>query len=375
MAIARLAFAASEHNSDMYYLSGFLAPDPFAWFKIRGRTGVVLSPLELDRGRRTARVHHVFSNLALRAEFKSVSFRKPSHAALLAFLFKRRGVRSVEVPRSFPLGLAEDLRREGLRVAPVKGAFVPERARKTPEEVRAIADAIRRTEKVLGMVIRRLARTRIRKGRLWEGGRVLTSEAVKAGIAEAFLRAGMRVVEDTIVACGDDACEPHNRGAGPLRADTAIILDIFPRSETTRYHADITRTVVRGTASPELKRMYAAVAAAQRAALRKIRAGRNGADANTAACDCFKAWGFETGEENGRQQGFIHSTGHGLGLDVHDGGPGLFPGAGRLPAGAVVTVEPGLYYPGVGAVRLEDDVVVTKTGCRVLSRFPKVLEI
>jgi Xaa-Pro aminopeptidase len=160
-----------------------------------------------------------------------------------------------------------------------------------------------------------------------------------------------------------------------LRANRSIILDIFPRSQSSGYWGDITRTIVKGKASEPIKRLYAAVLAAQSMALGRIRAGARGDAIHQTILDEFGRRGFQTGVQNGRMQGFFHGTGHGVGLEIHEL-PRLSPsGQAPLRAGHVVTVEPGLYYSGLGAVRLEDLVVVSETGFRNLTRFPKFLEV
>jgi Xaa-Pro aminopeptidase len=176
------------------------------------------------------------------------------------------------------------------------------------------------------------------------------------------------------VACGEEGCDPHNQGSGPLAPDQPIIIDVFPRDTRSRYFADITRTVVKGRASAQVRRMYEAVAAGQAAALADIRDGVAADMVHRKVQATLEGFGFRTGEENGRMQGFFHGTGHGLGLEIHE-----LPRVSKLPvalrSGHVVTVEPGLYYPGHGGVRIEDVVVVTGTGCRNLTTYPKTLEV
>jgi Xaa-Pro aminopeptidase len=142
----------------------------------------------------------------------------------------------------------------------------------------------------------------------------------------------------------------------------------------SRYYADLSRTVVRGKASPKLKRMFAAVKEGQETAFRMIRAGADGSLIHQAIQRRFNELGFPTGEINGRMQGFFHGTGHGVGLEIHEP-PRISVGRDILKAGQVVTVEPGLYYEDAGGVRLEDMVVVTGKGCRILNRLPKILEL
>jgi Xaa-Pro aminopeptidase len=176
----------------------------------------------------------------------------------------------------------------------------------------------------------------------------------------------------TIVAGGDQGCDPHERGFGPLYADSLIILDVFPRDAKTGYFGDMTRTVLRGRASEAQRKLWETVKAGQALALRRIKAGVDGMTIHKAIQELFTSRGFPTEIRKGRRVGFFHGTGHGLGLEIHEH-PRLQKVT--LKDRQVLTVEPGLYYPGLGGARLEDVVLVTKTGCKILSRFPKQLEI
>ena len=178
----------------------------------------------------------------------------------------------------------------------------------------------------------------------------------------------------TICAPGDQAVDPHEEGHGPLRAHTPVVMDIFPRSETTGYFGDLTRTVVRGRASARLHEVYAIVHQANRIGHARIRPGIDGLRIHEEIQALFDRQGYRTGLRAGRMQGFFHGTGHGLGLQIHEP-PSISKRSSILRAGHVVTVEPGLYYLGLGGVRIEDVAVVTKTGSRNLTRVPKVLEI
>ncbi|HET7876359.1 MAG TPA: Xaa-Pro peptidase family protein, partial [Methylomirabilota bacterium] len=201
-------------------------------------------------------------------------------------------------------------------------------------------------------------------------GRPLTSEDLKK-VVNVSLMENDCIAQHTIIACGEQGVDPHNQGSGPIRPHQGIILDIFPRSSRTRYFADMTRTVVKGRASEELKRMYDAVLAAQLRGIELIRDGASGAAVHGEVAKTLEARGYETGVAEGRNQGFFHGTGHGVGLDIHE-----LPRVSRvdyeLKAGHVVTVEPGLYYSGRGAVRIEDMVLVTQGGGRNLTRAAKM---
>jgi Xaa-Pro aminopeptidase len=179
----------------------------------------------------------------------------------------------------------------------------------------------------------------------------------------------------TIVAGGRQGCDPHEQGHGPLRAQEPIIIDVFPRSQKTGYFGDITRTVVRGRASEAVRRLYDTVARGQEMAFEKIHCEAHGSDIHEAIQSFFESEGYKTGRKNGHMQGFFHGTGHGVGMEIHEAPRISLNSEDVLKPGHVVTVEPGLYYPELGGVRLEDVVTVTPNGARNLTKFEKVLEV
>jgi Xaa-Pro aminopeptidase len=219
-----------------------------------------------------------------------------------------------------------------------------------------------------------LKRARIGKdGYLYSNGRRLTSERLKSEVNTAIMAQGW-VPSHTIIAGGNQCVDPHNEGTGPLKANTSIIFDIFPRSQRTGYFGDLSRTVVRGRASERLKEAYEMVRQGQNVAFGLIKDGVDGGLVHQKILELFQKRGFPTGRIDGRMQGFFHGTGHGLGLDIHES-PRIGAVNAILRTGHVVTVEPGLYYWGMGGVRLEDVVVVTDKGNRNLTRYPKILEL
>jgi Xaa-Pro aminopeptidase len=168
--------------------------------------------------------------------------------------------------------------------------------------------------------------------------------------------------------------DPHEEGHGPIRAHAPVVMDIFPRSERTGYFGDLTRTVVRGRASGKLQEVYALVNEGVRLGHRRLKDGVEGQAIHGEIQALFEARGYPTGRKDGRMQGFFHGTGHGLGLQIHEP-PSISVRPSTLRAGHVVTVEPGLYYRGLGGVRIEDVALVTRDGSRNLTRAPKRLEI
>ena len=367
---ARLLFGNTDRVPDLTYATGLFVPDDFAWFRSpRGKTFVLLGPLEIDRARRTAAVD---TCLDLEEEKKRLGLTKAPYPRILAAVLRHHGVRSAEVPASFPVSLFRDLRRASIRLQPVPDPFFPERLKKSHLEIRHLAQALRAAEAGLhrGVEVLRVAKIGPRQILRW-GGSVLTSERLRIEMEAACLRAGA-LAKDTIVAGGIQACDPHERGSGPLRAHQAIILDIFPRDPRTGYFGDITRTVIEGRPSEALQQMHTTVSQGQKRILRQLRPGLNGQQAQDELRNWFRSRGYPTEIRRGRWTGFFHGVGHGLGLEIHEAPRFAVP---QLPAGAVITVEPGLYVPGIGGVRIEDVVHLTGRSHRRLTRFPGIWQV
>lgn len=373
MSRSKLIIGSSETSADQLYATRFRAPDAFVFLESGGKKHLLLSDLEVDRGRAEAAADEVHSFSEVEKRIGARGKAKPGYARVVAAWLKENKVRSVDVPEDFPLGLAGLLGTQGIRVRACGGAFWPERELKSREEVGAIEAAIRIAEAgmVRGLEILRSAKPR-RDGTLAVGRRALTSEALRIEMETAVVRAGGEARGDTIVACGEQACDPHGRGSGPLRANELLILDIFPRDARTGYHGDITRTVVRGRATAARRHLWETCLAGHRLALKKMRPGIRGLGVHEEVKAFFASQGYPTRICNGRWQGFFHGTGHGLGLEVHES-PRF--GATTFVPGQVLTVEPGIYIPGIGGVRHEDVVLVTKAAPRVLTSLPKTLEI
>jgi Xaa-Pro aminopeptidase len=365
---ALLLVADSERNADQRWFTGLQVPDPFIAVRVRGRSIGVFHALEFGRARKESRLDEV---LALE-DLQQVARTKlgcaiAGTAEVVTVLARRHRLRGFVVPADFPHGLAVRLQALGLRISPVDGAIFPEREVKTASEARAIAEGNRCSALGLAAARETLARAEIRRGRLFLDGRALTSERVREAVDTACLRAGANA-NNTIVAGGDQACDPHCRGNGPLRANELIIVDVFPRVGATGYHGDMTRTFLKGTPSDAQSRLVAAVRAAQLAAMREIRAEVHGAHVHKTVVEHFEKAGYATTRGPEGSTGFFHGTGHGLGLDIHEL-PNMGRSATLLREGAVVTVEPGLYYPGLGGCRIEDVVQVTRGRPKMLSRF------
>jgi Xaa-Pro aminopeptidase len=365
----KLIVAPSDIDADMLYATKFWAGDPFIFLQQNGKRTVVLTDLEMGRGKRTAKADEFVSFNQLEREVQGSSKQAPPFEKVVAHFLRKRGVKSATVPASFHLGYAREL--QDVDLSTPDGLFWPGREAKTDEELKLIGRALRITETGLKRATEVLKASKPKGKKLIWSGKPLTSELLRAEIDTAMLRAG-GIAANTIVAGGDQACDPHERGSGPLPVNSLIILDIFPRDLRSGYWGDMTRTVVRGRASDAQRKLWQTVLDGQELALREIKDGFDGMRIHEAIQALFKKRGYPTEVRNGVNVGFFHGTGHGLGLDIHEH-PRLQKAV--LKDRQVLTVEPGLYYPGLGGVRHEDVVVVTNTGCKILSKFPKPLEI
>jgi len=370
-----LLVADSEHDANMLYAVGLFVPDPFIYLRLRGRESIVLSDLEIDRARREVAHCRALSLSKYQEQLRASGVKSPGHAQVIAAILRERRIRRVRVPPNFPLGLALELKRLRVNVATASGHFFPQRELKQPGEVKKISAALMMAEVGMSEAMQVLRATKIgRDRRLLHHNVPLTSEKLRSVIDCAILQAN-GLAANTIVAGGKQGCDPHERGFGHLRAHEPIIIDIFPRSQKTGYFGDITRTVVRGRASEAVRRLYDTVQRGQSIAFKKVRAGVPTREVHGAVVNYFEQQGYPTGRRKGRMEGFFHGTGHGLGLEIHEAPRmGQFS-QGKLTAGQVVTIEPGLYYPELGGVRLEDVALVTSNGARNLTRFEKQLDI
>ena len=370
-----LMIADSERDADMLYATGLFVPDPFIYLRTTGRPLLVMSDLEMDRARAQAPHCRVTSLSRIQQKLRAQGIKRPGLAHVVRQILREKGIRRVTVPDHFSLGLARDLEKLGVKVRARPGFFFPDREIKSAAEVRKISAALVMAEVGMAEAMQVLRAAKIGRDRKLIYHNVpLTSEKLRSVIDCAILQAS-GLAANTIVAGGRQACDPHERGYGLLRAHELIIIDIFPRSQKTGYFGDITRTVVRGRASEAARKLYDTVFQAQKIGFKKTRANTPTADVHRAVQDFFVRQGYKTGRRNGRMEGFFHGTGHGLGLDIHES-PRLGTNSqGRLRPGHVVTIEPGLYYPEIGGVRLEDVALVTQNGARNLTRFEKVLEL
>lgn len=369
----RLIIADTERDADLLYVTRFMVGDPIIYLEEGRKRTILLSDLEIDRGKREAEVDEIIPlNEFQKANEKGLG-RNPGIGATAAAWLLSRKIKKVVVPQSFPVGLARLLEKEGIKLEVAESAFYPERLIKNEEEQKCMRRAMQITEDGMARALEVLTNSDIGKSnKLTWAGQILSSERLRAEIDSAVLRSG-GLPTHTIVAGGNQACDPHERGHGPLKANDMIIVDIFPRDARSGYFGDMTRTFVRGTASEAQQRLYDTVVKGQKMAIDAVKPGGDGVAAHEAVQKFFETQGYKT-EKNaeGRWTGFFHGTGHALGLEIHE--PPRYQHC-KFVVGQVTTVEPGLYYPGLGGVRIEDVVAVTEKGNRLVSKFDKKLVV
>lgn len=365
----RVIYASSNKNSDAYYAVRIEIPDPFFYVDTGAKQYVFLDHREFgvfQEKNKNPAIELVLVN-PLTQEAAQVADKTSGANRLAWTILQKYGLASdpIEVPTSFPLDMADYLRSKGCKITPIQPFFTA-RLKKTAIEVGAIRDALKRTQKTFVYIEQVLKQSTVRDGVLRYQDKILTSESLKAEVEQILLAEDLVSPEGLIVSCGPHAAIPHHPGSGPLRAGETVVCDIFPKHRANGYFADMTRTYVKGEPSPRVRDMYEAVRAAQEAAEQAVRSGVTGASIHKICVDLLLARGFDVGDK-----GFTHGTGHGLGLDIHE--PPYLNSTSKeiLEEGHVVTIEPGLYYPELGGVRIEDVVVVTKDGCENLTQYHK----
>jgi Xaa-Pro aminopeptidase len=222
-----------------------------------------------------------------------------------------------------------------------------------------------------------LRRSEISGDGLLLDGEVLTVERVKAAMSQTFA-AHDSTSEEYIVAPGAQGAVGHDMGSGPIPPHTPLVVDIFPRDNASGVYTDMTRTFVVGEVADDVREWHRLCKEALDRAIAETKPGVEGRALNAGTCEIFEAAGEMTQRTKKPGEplvdGFFHSLGHGVGLEVHEA-PGLgLLGEKKLVAGDCITIEPGLYRQGYGGVRLEDNVLVTADGYENLTQYPYDLE-
>jgi Xaa-Pro aminopeptidase len=374
-----ILFQAEASDPDMLYFSRFQAFDPYLAFTVDGRRVAVITAGEYGRMAKESAFDEILLldevREAAAKRFKLPKDKRPELHQMVIHLAELHGIPNFKVGSRFPIGLGRKLREAGmtLEIADGNGLF-PGRKIKTAAEIEALRKGNRASEAGFRIVARTLAEAKIRNGKLVHGGGILTSERLRDLICHAALDVGA-VALHTIAAPGDQAVDNHCVGHGPIRAGELIVVDIFPRRIEDGYWGDMTRTYLKGRASDAQRRLVRTVRKAHELAIDMIKPGVTGGKVHDAVQAFFDKEGYETVRNSRNPKGFFHALGHGVGLEIHEE-PIMRSGSPwKFHKGMVVTVEPGLYYEGLGGCRIEDVVHVVPGGCELISRAPYKWEI
>lgn len=385
----KFIWAGSKDCADMLYLTGFLAEDPFLWFSVAGQDYIIVSVMELERARKQCRQGLTVLTFEQAAKRWCLGKAKKTMSNLLAAIARKEKTWHWDVNTACPLEFVEKLfatrlscnyRNEvycsgDLFSIATTNELCPQRIRKTSVEANAIRHSMRIAEAGLARGIEMLSNSSIgNDGFLWLDGTQLTAEMLRGEINAEIARLNGTAC-GTICAPGLQSADPHQVGTGPVPANAPIVFDIFPRDDDSGYFGDLSRTVLKGKASAIVRKAFDAVYDAQRTAIDMLKPGISGKDVHLKAAAVMESYGFKTDLTAEKPCGFVHSLGHGVGLEIHEK-PNLSPRRfATLEAGHVVTVEPGLYYPEWGGVRIEDTLLVTEDGHDDLATAEVFLEI
>jgi len=338
-------------------------PDPFLYVERNGSRYAFVGSLEIPRMRELDGLQAVpLDELGMDELIAQGLSSDELDRELVLRACQRVGVDEAVAPRTFPLDVADHLRANGVQVRAHGQVFDARRRVKTEAEREGIRRAQRATEGAMDAI----------RARLRAGGKV-TCEDLRSEAMLVFTEAGMILPDIVIVSHGAQTAVGHEPGYGEIQPGEPIVVDLYPQDPESGCYTDMTRTFSLGEPDEELVRYHALVRTALDLAYEVIKPGVTGAEGHRAVCEFFQEHGFPTQltKTPGQvlDEGFFHSLGHGVGLEVHEQ-PGLGRTGVEIVAGDVLAVEPGLYRKGFGGCRLEDIVLVTESGIERFGDYP-----
>jgi Xaa-Pro aminopeptidase len=367
VAEATLIYGASERSTDLFAAIGAAIGDPFLYAEVGGRRLALIGSLDHQTIRAIDEDIdlHDPRGLGIRELMAEGMARQQASFEVVRRFLGDLGVTNGRVSWDFPVGLADTLRTSGLEVIVDAEHFENRRRVKTPAQLAGIRRAQRAADAAMGVAERLIHGC--------EAG--LTAETVRAAMQATCGEFESVLPGDVIVAVNAQAAAGHDAGSGPIAPGDCVLVDIWPRDSASRCWADMTRTFVAGHEAPglELAEYWSLSKDALEQVTAAVRPGAHGRDLHGIASAVFEEAGKPTGRTAPKgevlNEGFFHSLGHGVGLDIHEA-PGLGLSGDPLVAGDVIAVEPGCYRLGYGGARLEDLLLVTDDGCEVLTVFP-----
>ncbi|MBV9803921.1 MAG: aminopeptidase P family protein [Solirubrobacterales bacterium] len=373
-----LIWGDTIRTAEMRHELPLMVPDPFLYAEVVGGRHAVVASIE---GTRIAALGvdvevHALEEYGYDELVLGGADRAAAMVEVMARACRALGLERAAVPAQFPIEVADRLRADGIELTVDRSLFDGRRRVKTEAELAGIRRAQAAAEAGMRAASELLRQAERSGDAVLVGGEPLTCERVKEAIRDAVDQAGAQPGE-FIVSHGAQTALGHDMGSGPIAAEEPVVIDLWPRDPESACFADMTRTFVIGEAPEELRRYHELTRESLARSLAAVRAGAAGREVHRISCEPYEQAGLPTqlSKTPGQvlEEGFYHSLGHGVGLEVHEA-PTLGRAPDELVAGDVVTLEPGCYRPGFGGCRLEDLVVVTDAGGELLTDFPYDLE-
>ena len=362
----------ASNNASLFHRIRFVVSDSAVIIDFADGTSLlIIRDIEMGRARQAGSADRVCCAADFEPEGGLSGDRDTALAQATAECLRRAGERSITVDRTLPYLYAHFILQAGIAIDYSEDFGVKERRVKRPNEIEHLRHAQKVTGEAMTFACRTIANaTPDGEGILHHDGAILTSERVQAMITAFLIERNFSNSHGSIVATAPQVADCHHYGTGPLKVNLPVVVDIFPMDNTTRYNGDMTRTVVCGEPSDELKKMHAAVCEAKAAGCAALKAGTSGEAVHRATIAVLEEHGFTMVRGDVPHDRAVptmpHGTGHGIGLEVHE--PILLDhGGGGIFENEIFTVEPGLYSSVLGGVRVEDMVLVTETGHEILS--------
>jgi Xaa-Pro aminopeptidase len=365
---ARILAGFADKNASLFRRLGVPLGDPAAWIELDSKRVALVRDLEMDRVVKASHADDVTCPAEHSPPAGLSPDRETATAEAAAQLLRSARVEEIYADRSLPFIYVWHLQQAEIAVLYDDELGVIDRRTKTHQEIDALAAVQKTTEEVMRIMCETVAGCEVAADEaLLHDGETLTSERVRSMAAIEFMKRGCSMGHGAIVATVPQVADCHHSGEGPLYTGRPIVIDLFPRDESTRYWGDCTRTAVHGNVSPAVQRMHAAVVEAKAAATDLLTVGSTADAVHNAAEKVLSRHGYpEARGEITNYPSIQHGTGHGIGLDLHE--PILLDhGGGEILEGEVFTVEPGLYGRQDGGVRVEDMLVVTSGAARNLN--------
>jgi Xaa-Pro aminopeptidase len=369
-----LIYADSLRSPEMRHEVPLGIPDPFLYAERDGDRHVVASSFELGRVSEVAPELRVLplEEFGIDELYAQGLPREEIELEVILRAARRFGIEEAVVPGTFPLEVADHLRGNGIQVRADREHFVRRRRVKNDAELAGIRRAQHAAEAAMDAAREVLRSAERQNGSLVVDGEPLTCERLKIAVEQAFTANGA-FADEFIVSHGAQTAVGHDMGSGPIAPNEPVCLDLFPRDRESGCFADMTRVFVVGTPSDELEEYHRLCREALERSVEAVKPGVAGSELHRITCEIFEEHGYPTllSKKPGEvlRDGFYHSLGHGVGLEVHEE-PSLGRAPGELVAGDVIAMEPGLYRSGYGGCRLEDIVLVTEKGPEVLTDYP-----